>query len=283
MFAQLGDIVFDGVLGPEALSISGEETYAEHALINVRPKLDHTGTGLRTINMTIQFHFQFCTPETQSAAMWKHKEQADILTFVLGNGRIIGDFVITAITETPSQTDGFGTYICVKLNITLKEVYAEIKTIQVQQAAKNNALALSENGPTPVRIRSKEWLTAMWAITESVAEVMSLVAATANIVKYATTPEFWLMQSNQIEIYMNGGIDAATSLIDTLTDPALTTLCPDLLDAATANLAALQALHDAMPITDFSILDDLNDDIQATAQAMYTAHLPAFYNIILRR
>lgn len=284
MFAQLGDIVFDGVLGPEAMSISGDESYAEHALINVRPKLDHTGTGLRTISMTIQFHFAFCTPEVNIAALWSHKEQADILSFVLGNGRVIGDFVITSLTETPAQCAPDGTYIAVKANITLKEFFTEAKTTQLQQAAKKAAIALGSSNPIPIRMRNVEWITAMWNVTEKITIVTSIAAAVANVVKYASVPEFWAMFSSQIGVYVGVAINANSDMIDTLLgDSVLTTMCPDLLGNCLELADNLTALASGMPITDYDLLNSLNDDMQQSAKDVHSSALQIFYNVILRK
>lgn len=151
MFAQLGTIVFERCIGPTTWEMSGQEKYAEHALINLQPRLDHTGTELRVLKLEILYHSGFCRPETEIAALWASKSLAAILALVLGNGRVIGNFVITEIVETVIHTFEDGTYQHVQVSLTLKECVVPDKDTQQQQQANEQALALSTNNPTALR------------------------------------------------------------------------------------------------------------------------------------
>jgi phage protein U len=151
MYAQLGDIVFEKLLGFNSFETTGSEKYAEHALINLQPRLDHTGTDLRSIKFDVRFHANYCVPEQKSAALWVAKNTASILTLVLGNGRIIGDFVITEITDNLMQTFDDGTYIELVSSISLKECVVADKKTQDQQSAQNSAAAVTSNKPDPLR------------------------------------------------------------------------------------------------------------------------------------
>lgn len=282
MFGQLGDIVFDGPLGPSSLSIQGDETYAEQPLINTRPKLDHTGTGLRTISMGIQFHFSFCTPEAQVNALWQHKQNADILSFILGNGRVIGNFVITSLTETPAQTDPIGNYVCVQMQVSLKEVWTQDVSTQQQQTAQKKAIAFAENGPTPVVIRSKEWKTALWAAQEQIMEARTIVAAISNVIKYASVPDFWLLAGSQLGAYLAIGIGSITDLIEDGIDPEIIALCPALLGEAIGCLSELTAMQAALPIVSFAVLTTQMTALQTAFDAMQDAALQLMLNVIFR-
>lgn len=287
MFAQLGNIVFDGVLGIDGMPIKGEEYYAEHALINTRPQLAHTGTSLRTISLTMQFHFQFCTPEDQFTNLWSAKSSATILPFVLGNGRVIGNFVITDIEEVPVQCAPDGTYICAKAIVGLKEVYFSPaqKQNQLQIAAKNNAIAISDNNPLVVPIRSRAWITAMWDAMEKAMIIRTIAAAAANMVKYAANPDFWLSATDATLVFSTIGLDAVNQLLLTIgATPALVALCPTITADTNSVLDALNNIVTLMPITDITItpFNDASTAFTTTQKQLDKTMLPMHKLVIVR-
>lgn len=285
MFAQLGDIVFDGVLGPEQMSMTGDETYAKHALINRKPNLVHTGSDLRTISMCIQFHFSFCTPEISLQQLWAHKEAADILTLVFGNGRVVGHFVIVSMTETPIQTGPDGTYICAKANVNLVEVDLSGKQSSVfSQAAKDKAIALSQNGVTPVRSRSREFTNAKWKAIEALFTANSVVAATANLVKHASVPEFWALTGLQLGSYCAVAINAHSDAIAALgIDPSIALLCPDLPAAIVHSASTVADLKTASePIVSYSDLLAKQLLMKTGVADMMAKANKLMFNIIMR-
>lgn len=286
MYGQLGTIVFEGVLSPDAITIDGAETYAKHALINQRQRVDHTGTELRTIAMSIQFHVAFCTPEASIDQMWGAKNTATILSFVLGNGRVIGDFVIASISENWLNAAPDGTLIAARLTINLLEIYSDAtaKATQVQQAARAAGIALGENDVTPVRARDTTYLTNSWKVIEAISLAAQIAAAISNVIKYASVPDFWINASSQLGLYVGAASAACNTSASVLgADSSLTDLCPLLFDAVTSNLEVLTDMRDALPITTYDVFSGLDATLQAATQAMQDAAYAIYLNVIMRR
>lgn len=149
MFAQLGSIKFEGLRSLDTLSDKIGTNYAEHALIEGKPRLQRVGTNLREFQATGLLHAAFCNPEAEYDALDKARQDAEVLPLVYGNGFYEGDFVITEISRTPENTDAQGNYIALRVSMTLKEFVDPNKLITRQYRAKRNAFAVAEQRPLP--------------------------------------------------------------------------------------------------------------------------------------
>lgn len=148
MFAQLGNIVFEGIKGFEAFAHKLEASYAQHALITGKPKIERTGTALDELDITINLHSAFTVPEDDIKALDAARINGDILTLTLGTGTVVSDFVIVSIENKLQKTDKNGAIVGVTLELKLLECVTADKFAQQQKAAKNNAFAV---GDVPTR------------------------------------------------------------------------------------------------------------------------------------
>lgn len=121
MYSQLGNIVFQGLKGFESFQSKRETNYAQHAVIDGKPKLQRIGTNLEEVNLSIQFHGSFCTPETEIGSLDSAREAGEILPLLLGSGELVGNFVIQSISKDIMDLDERGSIKLAVLTISLLE------------------------------------------------------------------------------------------------------------------------------------------------------------------
>lgn len=155
MYAKLGDIEFDNLLGFEALSDKRATTYAQQPVIQGKPRLDRTGEELVQFQMTFELHVAFCNPEDEYAKLNDARVAGTVLPFVYGNGFIEGDFVITSIERTFNKTDKIGNLEWITINVTLLEFISGQSAATQQARDKSNAFAISSNRPLPSNPNTK--------------------------------------------------------------------------------------------------------------------------------
>lgn len=128
MLCTWGDIQFDAshILD---FSEEGGASYAEHALIGGKPKLQYTGDTLRSFSLSITLHWlrtgqpAYAGYEPQiilsrlQAAVADHKP----LPFSWGDGTYEGEFVGESISLVREQTDSEGHLLIGVYSLTLKE------------------------------------------------------------------------------------------------------------------------------------------------------------------
>ncbi len=121
MFAQLGDIRFDLIAYFEGLESTKMFNYAEHAVIEGKPKLQYMGEALEEIRIKINLHMDFCNPEAEYKKIMEAASRYKPLAFIFGNGLYKGDYVIEELTTIEVQTFNDGTLMAVDMELKLKE------------------------------------------------------------------------------------------------------------------------------------------------------------------
>lgn len=147
MFAQLGDIIFEGLKGFDSLSVSNASSIAQHALIGRKPKLQFTGDDAQSISITANLNAAFCTPEDELSALEEARSRAQVLPLIDGTGRVYGDYVIQSIEYDINKTDTSGAIVNALVTIELIESYDEEKAKARALAARNAAFAVSSMNP----------------------------------------------------------------------------------------------------------------------------------------
>ena len=152
MYAQLGNIKFETMVGFDSLDDTRAMNYAEHALIDSKPRLQRTGSALQELGISASFHVAFCNPELQYDALNQACSNGEILTLVYGNGYVEGDFVIMSVSRKVNQTDSNGNYVHITCDISLKEYASKDKLVVAMERALSNAFAVDVKRPLPVNI-----------------------------------------------------------------------------------------------------------------------------------
>jgi phage protein U len=141
MYAQLGNIRFEGQKGFTSFSHERGVNYAQHERINGKPRLQSVGDNLDTISFEMYLHSEFTNPENDIDALVSALEKKEVLLLLLGNGKIVGDFVITNFSQTNSFTDPLGNLISATLSISLLESFNDDKAREAEKKAISNAFA----------------------------------------------------------------------------------------------------------------------------------------------
>lgn len=152
MYAQLGDIIYKGVLSFTGFDRDRSANYAEHELINDVPRLQKIGLR-KLIEITLTFHFgvAFCDPEIETENLVTKMYNGEILPLIDGSGKSLGDFVILRVKDTPKQTSPIdGKITDTEVTLELKE-YVRPKKFGVQ----TTGFALSSTTPNLVNQTSK--------------------------------------------------------------------------------------------------------------------------------
>jgi len=150
MYAQLGEIEFQRLKGFSELSDTSEASYAEHELIGGKPRLQRTGSALREVNITLQFHASFCNPTLQHRALEAYLESGETLPLLYGNGRFEGNFVLQSIGRTVTQADARGNFLALSCELVLKEVIGYNRLQSSKKRARAKAFAREANRPLPI-------------------------------------------------------------------------------------------------------------------------------------
>jgi phage protein U len=143
-YATLGDITFEGLVAPSSFASELKANYAQHALIENKPRLQRLGTDLETINLSMRFHRSFCNPEIELWRLYRHLERGTILPFTHGNGVYQGRFVVQSVNADYKRQFADGTVLYVEVEVSLLEVWEAGD----EAKAKYDGFANAETEPT---------------------------------------------------------------------------------------------------------------------------------------
>lgn len=145
MYAILGTVQFEGLKSFSEFIEIRKANYAEHALIAGRPKLQRVGTNLAEISIGIRLHSGFCDPEAEIAALNGYVESGEVLPLVLGNGRVLGNFVLVDTNTKYTKALPNGDIITAEIQLNLKENYDEDLLDKLRREATRTAIGIDGN------------------------------------------------------------------------------------------------------------------------------------------
>jgi phage protein U len=122
MRAQLGTVRFELLETPEAVRERYKWDYVEHKVLDEKSHLQKMGSSLRELTLKIKLSATFgVNPSRLLSALYESAESEEPLPFIMGDGTIVGKFVIEEITKEWKQTDAKGRLLSVELEVKLKE------------------------------------------------------------------------------------------------------------------------------------------------------------------
>ncbi|MCM2494540.1 phage tail protein [Burkholderia glumae] len=127
MFAILGDIEFDLIGYFDGFDATFGTDYAEHALLEGKPRLQRIADKLDEIRIELSFHYRFCDPEAELGKLRAALSAKRAMALVFGNGDYKGWFVLTEVQASSKQTDTSGTVLALEASITLREFVGDKK------------------------------------------------------------------------------------------------------------------------------------------------------------
>jgi phage protein U len=148
VYAQLGNIVFNKAYSPDGFTHSDETSYAQHELINIKPRLQPTGNNLEEIELSVLVHAEITNVPLTLLELKSSKDTFEVMPLVMGTGEYVGDFIITKLERNTLNALADGYAIAVAVTIALKEYVVADKLAQQQNTARKQAFAVGDITPT---------------------------------------------------------------------------------------------------------------------------------------
>lgn len=179
MYALYGETEFDVVGFFDKLGFKHSVDYAEHKLIDGKPRLQWIADNLDEINVTLVFHTMFCDPTAElnklKQAMTAHEPAA----LVFGNGEYNGRFVITEISPEIIHTDPTGNPISSQCQVSFKEFVGD-------KTAKKGEAVVGADGNLPAGARinfTTPQLALPTGVLNSATSLQQAISQTASVIR----------------------------------------------------------------------------------------------------
>ena len=127
MFALLGDVQFDLITYFDGFESQFGADFAEHPLIEGKPRLQFIGDKLDEIRIQLAFHLSYCDPEAELIKLKEALAAHQAMALVLGNGDYKGWFVLTEVQAISRHTDQWGALVALEASMTLREFVGDKK------------------------------------------------------------------------------------------------------------------------------------------------------------
>lgn len=147
MFAQLGKIQFDVLKTFSDFTEKASAVYAEHVLLDGKPRLQRTGSSLNEISLSMMFHNAFCNPKSEIESLKTARDNGEVLPLLWGNGEVEGDFVITDLEIVREEAGPEGSIVAAGVSLQLKEYVITNRVQQAQSEHREKAKAVGNKKP----------------------------------------------------------------------------------------------------------------------------------------
>jgi phage protein U len=121
MFALLGEIPFEVIGSPETLESLRTYEYAEHKVVEGRPRLQWVADGLEMITLQMLFHASFTNPALQLGLLQAAAADHGASPLLFGNGVHRGYFIVISFETASKQLSQAGDPIAILARVNLKE------------------------------------------------------------------------------------------------------------------------------------------------------------------
>ncbi len=133
----MGHIGFVSIASPTSFDLEKKIDFAEHQVTEGKPLLQYMGPALDGIGLSFMFHADYTDPQTAWDKILDLFNQHSAFPLSMGNGQLIGQYVITGLTRTTTVTSEDGTLVAIECKVTLKE-YADPEPLKTKQVAKKS-------------------------------------------------------------------------------------------------------------------------------------------------
>lgn len=121
LYAVLGETELDIIAWLDGFEARFAAEWPAQGLIGRKSLIQHTGYAPDEVRLRVLLHSQWCDPGVELQKLKARLDAAAPLPFVLGTGEYRGVFVLTEVSTTTRQTDGYGALIALEAEIALKE------------------------------------------------------------------------------------------------------------------------------------------------------------------
>lgn len=147
MLAQLGDLRFEPA-PLERIERTAVFGFAQQTAAMRKASLQAVGDGLVQLSLTLVFHERFCNPRLELGRLRIAAAAKASQLLVLGNGEVVGRFVITEVADTAAQTAGDGSLIEARVRISLLESVEPV-VLEIERPPRRTGPAISKSPAQP--------------------------------------------------------------------------------------------------------------------------------------
>ena len=284
MYAQLGNIRFEGLKGFSSFSHERGVNYAQHELINGKPRLQAVGDNLDTISFGMYLHSEFTNLEADIETLRLAMQNREVLPLLLGNGRILGFFVIPNFSQINSFTDPLGNLIEVTLSVELLESFSDDPLRESELQAINQAFATSQRNSN-VRSVLPAKLSQGMTMTAEISNIQTATTLTgiytAKIEAVPTRSEYWSGKISKSLTDIEGSLTNVQSILSEASN--LQDMAQDVPTAINDVYVRVQNMKAVLPITDVNEFKTLNQQLNGSVGVLNSANLDVSNNSIIRR
>jgi hypothetical protein len=152
-FIMLGAVGFAQLTSPTAYELEKKVDFAEHQVTEGKPLLQYMGPGLDGISLSFLFHADFINPQTAWDQLVDLMNTHAAFPVSMGNGQLLGQFVLTSLTRAASSMANDGTLQAIECRVSLKE-WSDPAPLQTRQAEKKQqAKAVKKPGKKKPRTK----------------------------------------------------------------------------------------------------------------------------------
>lgn len=284
MYAQLGNIRFEGLKGFSSFSHERGVNYAQHERINGKPRLQAVGELLDTISFEMYLHADFTDPETDIETLNVAMRNREILLLILGNGKIVGDFIIPSMSQVNSFTDPFGNLISATISIELLESFNDNPLREDERQAISNAFATTLRNSNvrsvlPPKLSNGMGMTIDISKIETSAKLVNQYTASAAAVPSRTN--YYSGKINSELSNIEGNISSVQSKLSEAQD--LQDLAVSLPTALNNLNTSVQNMKAVLPISNIDNFKILNGQLNNSVLGVKTANVDVSNQSIIRR
>jgi len=284
MYAQLGNIRFEGLKGFSNFSHERGVNYAQHELINGKPRLQAVGENLDLISFGMYLHSEFTNPEADIETLRLAMQNREILPLILGNGRVLGFFVIPSFSQDNSFTDPNGNLIEVTLSVELLESFSddplrESELQAIQQAFATSTRNSNVRSVLPAKISQGMTMTA--EISKIQTSVTLTGIYTTKIEEIPSRSEYWSGKINKSLTDIEGSLTNVQSILSDASE--LQEMAENLPTAINDVYVRVQNMKAVLPVTDVNSFKILNQQLNGSLLSLNSANLDISNNSIIRR
>lgn len=284
MYAQLGNIRFEGLKGFSNFSHERGVNYAQHELINGKPRLQAVGDNLDSISFGMYLHSEFTNPEADVEALRLAMQNREILPLILGNGRVLGFFVIPNFSQINSFTDPLGNLIEVTLSVELLESFSDDPLRESELQAINQSFATSQRNSN-VRSVLPAKLSQGMTMTAEISNIQTATTLTgiytAKIEAVPTRSEYWSGKISKSLTDIEGSLTNVQSILSEASN--LQDMAQDVPAAINDVYVRVQNMKAVLPVTDVNEFKTLNQQLNGSVGSLNSANLDVSNNSIIRR
>lgn len=284
MYAQLGNIRFEGLKGFTSLEESFGVNYVQHELIKNKPRLERTGDVLDTISFSMVLHSQFTDPEADIEVLRVAMKNGEILPLILGNGKVVGNFVIPNFTKSTEFTDANGNLISVTLAVELLESFSDDPLRESKNQAKNTAFATTARNSN-VRAVLPPIASPATALSTNVAKIetsgVKITQYASSATENQNTYAYYSKKTTEVLDTIEKTITQVNTQLDNYED--LKNDAPNLPPALQGVYTAVQNIKGVLPISNINEFKTLVVNLNRAISATQLANVNNSNQSIIRR